>query len=102
VERTPPSENTLRINTQALGAFRGGSLPNVSAANSSNKTSIHTARANKVNYVTKVSAGSLFLLKLPPNNIHNWMEAYCKNIQLFCLNFWHEARGLHVNSLATI
>ncbi|KAL3288878.1 hypothetical protein HHI36_003324 [Cryptolaemus montrouzieri] len=48
VDRTPSGENSLCINTQLLGAFRGGSLPNVSAGNHpSNKTSTHRARANK-------------------------------------------------------
>ncbi|KAJ8935397.1 hypothetical protein NQ314_012815 [Rhamnusium bicolor] len=32
------SKNTLRINTQALGSFRGGSLPNVSAGDPGDKS----------------------------------------------------------------
>ncbi|XP_045470962.1 CREB-regulated transcription coactivator 1 isoform X3 [Harmonia axyridis] len=53
VDRTPSNENTLHINTQSLGAFRGGSLPNVSAGNTTNKTSTHTSRANKTEEITQ-------------------------------------------------
>lgn len=53
IDRTPSSDNTLHINTQALGSFRGGSLPNVSAGSTSEKTNTHTSRANKVTLFTK-------------------------------------------------
>lgn len=42
------SKNTLRITHQALGTFRGGSLPNVSAGVSSVKSSNNT-EPTKVN-----------------------------------------------------
>ncbi|XP_068892982.1 CREB-regulated transcription coactivator 1 isoform X5 [Tenebrio molitor] len=52
------SKNTLRINSQTLGTFRGGSLPNVSAGVPTVKSTSHntesakdeTSNANVVNY----------------------------------------------------
>ncbi|XP_064211928.1 CREB-regulated transcription coactivator 1 isoform X4 [Tribolium castaneum] len=41
------SKNTLRINTQTLGTFRGGSLPNVSAGVSAVKSASHNTESTK-------------------------------------------------------
>ncbi|XP_044265883.1 CREB-regulated transcription coactivator 1-like isoform X2 [Tribolium madens] len=41
------SKNTLRINTQTLGTFRGGSLPNVSAGVSTVKSASHNTESTK-------------------------------------------------------
>lgn len=42
------AKNTLRISNQALGTFRGGSLPNVSARTPTVKTAAHIKDSNKV------------------------------------------------------
>lgn len=42
------SKHTLPINNQALGAFRGGSLPNVSAGAPTVKTATQTNNSSKV------------------------------------------------------
>lgn len=42
------AKNTLRINNQTLGAFRGGSLPNVSAGAPTVKTATQTNKSTKV------------------------------------------------------
>lgn len=50
-----PAKNTLRINNQTLGTFRGGSLPNVSAGTPTIKSASHIKDVAKVNLVTVVA-----------------------------------------------
>lgn len=48
-DRGSSAKNTLRISNQTpLGTFRGGSLPNVSAATPTVKTATHIKDSNKV------------------------------------------------------
>lgn len=56
------AKNTLRINNQALGTFRGGSLPNVSAGTLTAKAPAHIKDSVKVNFVTAVVVNIIELM----------------------------------------
>lgn len=64
------AKNTLRINNQTLGAFRGGSLPNVSAGATTVKTATKTNKSTKVMIDHSSSPPFLFIMILT-NNLFN-------------------------------
>lgn len=80
------SKNTLRINSQTLGSFRGGSLPNVSAGAPTVKTTPRSTESAKVticcNWCTHPVAahGDVF---------------FCFRVSFFILFFcWQVARNV--------